>query len=148
MILIIGNCNIITRETAAAILGYVVTTVDTETGTGGIDPEEEIGTVDPEEEIGTVDLEEEIGTVDLEEETGTVIMTVLWTPLDPVVGIPGRGIVAMMEGVHGTNPVIHVGEKTLSIQGAAGRGHRSLIASRERVAVGIGTQRCVTFEVE
>ena len=106
MILIIGNCNtdIITRETAAAILGYVVTTVYSETGTGGTDREEEIGTVDREEEIGTVDLEKEIGTV---------IMAVLWTPLDPVVRIPGRGIVAMMEGVHGT--VMLVEEKTLSI---------------------------------
>ena len=122
MILIIGNCNtdIITQETAAAILGYVVTTVYSETGTGGTDREEEIGTVDPEleEEIGTVDPEEEIGTVDLEEEIGTVIITVLG--LDPAVGIPSRGIVAMMEGVHGT--VMLVDEKTLSITRAARHG--------------------------
>ena len=90
MILIIGNCNtdIITRETAAAILGYVVTTVYSETGTGGTDWEEEIG-------------------------IGTVVITVLWTPLDPVVRTTSRGIVAMMEGVHGT--VMLVEEKTLSI---------------------------------
>ena len=82
-----------------------------ETGTGGTDREEEIGTVDREEEIGTVDLEEEIGTVDPEEEIGTVIIIVLWTPLDPVVRTTSRGIVAMMEGVHGT--VMLVEEKTL-----------------------------------